>query len=129
SDDYTAKLWDVASGRELRTLQGHTDQVDDIVFSPDGRRLATSSFDSTARIWDGATGKELITLQSPIDLTSVAWSPDGARLATTAADGLVRVFPLKLDALLALARQHVTRALTADECLTYGLVGPCGQAK
>ena len=70
-------------------------------------------------------GRQLYTFTHPAEVFAATFSPDGARLATAAADGVVRVFPLKLDALLALAQQHVTRTLTADECRTYGVAGMC----
>ena len=47
-----------------RTLKGHAKEVSDLAFSPDGKWLASSSFDETVRIWDLATGKELHTLRA-----------------------------------------------------------------
>jgi WD40 repeat protein len=57
--DGTARLWDAASGKQLAVLQGHTDFVRSIAFSPDGSRLATASDDRTARLWDAADRKQL----------------------------------------------------------------------
>jgi WD40 repeat protein len=50
--DRIAKLWDLATGRVLKTFEGHTDSVDAVAIAPDGRMGMTGSLDKTIRLWD-----------------------------------------------------------------------------
>eukprot|EP01051_Picozoa_sp_SAG22_P037261 SAG22_NODE_18498_length_286_cov_0.844920_1_plen_75_part_01 len=60
--DYTVKLWDVASGECLRTLEGHSDVVNSVAFDASGGTLASGSRDQTVKLWDVASGECLRTL-------------------------------------------------------------------
>ncbi|MCX5832560.1 MAG: caspase family protein [Deltaproteobacteria bacterium] len=81
SSDKTAKLWDVATGRELRTFAGHTDGVTSVVFSPEGKYALSASRDGTLKLWDANTGQAIRTFKDEsrnVDCVySVAISPDG----------------------------------------------------
>lgn len=89
----TIVLWDAATGRELRTLRGHTFYVYTVAFSPDGALLASGSRDETARVWDAATGEELAILEGGTGwVLSVAFSPDGKTLATSTRDGTINLW-------------------------------------
>jgi WD40 repeat protein len=125
SRDGSAKVWDAVSGKELFTLLGHDGTVFSVAFSPDGKTIATASADKTTKLWDALTGKELLTLHAPDGLTNVAFSPDGLQLAVASRDGTDRIYLLKIEDLIALAKQRVTRSLTTEECQQYLHVPTC----
>jgi WD40 repeat protein len=127
ADDNTVWILDAASRSQLgRPLEGHTNAIAAVAFSPDGKRLATASFDKTAKVWDVSSGEEWLTLTGHTDaLRGVSFSPDGKRLATASGDGTVRVYVLDVEELEALARGRVTRSLKPEECTKYLHVAQC----
>ncbi len=100
SDDGTARIWETATGREVRRLESARSSRDSLVwvraaaFSPDGSAVVTGSFDASVRVWDPRTGRELHNLPTghtgPI--TSAAFSPDGRLIVTASQDGTARLW-------------------------------------
>ncbi len=96
---------------KVLTLQGHTDSVWSVAFSPDGQRLVTGSGDSNTpgvvQVWDAGTGQELLTLKGHHDMVwSVAFSPDGKRIASGSFDRTVKVWDAHTGKLLFTLRGH-----------------------
>jgi len=76
-----------------KTLTGHSDSVQSVVYSPDGRYLASGSGDKNIKIWEVATGKQLRTLTGHSDtVSSVLYSPDGRYLASGSNDKNIKIW-------------------------------------
>ncbi|MDX1947245.1 MAG: caspase family protein [Pirellulaceae bacterium] len=86
SEDYTARLWDVASGREVLRIPDQGDPVEPVAISPDGRALLTVS-GGLIRLWDPRTGKQLREFTG----SAAAFLPDKPRLLV-ASGGSVRLW-------------------------------------
>jgi WD40 repeat protein len=74
------RIWDADSGRELLFFKGHTGSVQDVAFSPDGKRLATLSEPLMLKVLDAQTGHETLSLKGG-NAGGLAFSPDGRILA------------------------------------------------
>ena len=91
--DRTVRIWDAATGQEIRTLPGRKFPFSSLVFSPDGLRLASGYSDGGVQVWDAATGQEVGTLKGGTSVVcSLAFSPDGRRLSSVAGDGAVKLW-------------------------------------
>jgi WD40 repeat protein len=86
--DGRVTLWDVASGRLMSSLGGHSAFVAALAFAPDGLTLASAGGDGTARIWNLETNRQKLAIVS----TQSTFAPDGLQLATGGFDGTVRLW-------------------------------------
>lgn len=102
------------------TLGGREARVLSVAYSPDGRRIATTSIDKTATVWETATGRKTLTLRGHnSNVTSVDFSPDGRRIVTGSFDNTARVW----DA----ATGHELFAVEAPGFITSVAFSPDGQ--
>ena len=78
---------------ELATFQGHSESVYSVMYSPDGKTLASGSRDNTIKLWDVATGKELVNFPGHTDSVSpVVFSPDGKILVSGSRDKTLKIW-------------------------------------
>jgi WD40 repeat protein len=86
-DQGSLLLWDVASGKQIRTFKGHEGIVQSLAFSPDGKWLLSGGIDRTVRLWDVETAEECGHFGDATDsVKCVAFAPDGRSLAASIGD-------------------------------------------
>jgi len=95
SYDRMIHLWDVGSGKLVRSFSGHNGAVYDVAFSSDGGILASASADATVKIWNMATGERLDTLGQPEgEQSAVAFAPDLSSIVAGGSDRQLRLWSL-----------------------------------
>lgn len=97
SDDFTLFLWDPQKEKKpLARLTGHQQLVNDVKFSPDGKILASASFDKSIRLWEAKTGKFICTLRGHVQAVyMVAFSADSRLMVSGSADSTLKLWNLK----------------------------------
>jgi WD40 repeat protein len=116
SRDKTIKLWDVASGRELRSFLGHQSTINDIAVSSDGRFFISSCADKTAIMWDIKSGAIIKYFEGHTDyLTTVALSHDDKYLVTGGFDWEANLWDVESGNLIK------TFKVNPDKGIGYGI--------
>ena len=91
SFDRTVRVWDVASGKEVFTLE-HDDCVDRVALTPDGAHVVSST--KSVSVWSMTTGDKVAEIRAYCGLRSVAVSPDGREVVCPSSDNTVRVWTI-----------------------------------
>jgi WD40 repeat protein/beta-lactamase regulating signal transducer with metallopeptidase domain len=96
SGDKTLRLWEVATGQEVRRFEGHTDQLDTAAFSPDGKTILAGGGDKVLRWYDVESGKLLREFAGhTAKIAAVAFAPDGKTAVTASHDNSLRLWELE----------------------------------
>ncbi len=116
------RIINAGSGQVISQIRGHTNIVNDIEFSPDGRLLASVSMDGTLKLWDARNLRN-----KPIHLEkehnsrffSVAFSRSGRYLVSSNDKGMIYIWPTKLDYLASNMCRYISRNFTQQEWNSY----------
>jgi WD40 repeat protein len=120
-----AQVWDVASGKTVKLLDGHSAPIMDIGFSPDGRWFATAADDGTAVLWDPqkSWAKAATLKKGKGSLYALAFSPDSTKLAVSGKDWTVTIWDVTTrKALKTLAHPKPKKPLSEYEgvhCISF----------
>ncbi len=115
-DTGTVKVWRTATAQLAHSLRIYTHSplpgVNAIVFSPDGKWLATGSADSKVRLWSTTTWRPLRIISLSGVATSISFSPDGKLLATASWDHAIRIWSTTISKEVKLLQQPYSRQLS-----------------
>jgi mono/diheme cytochrome c family protein len=93
--DRTVRLWEAATGKELKRFDGHTDEIYAVAVSRDAKRVVSAGRDRKVRAWDGERGNALHVLEEhSAPVRAVAISPDGSFIFSGADDGTIAFWNL-----------------------------------
>ena len=116
-------LFDVQSGDQLFTLR-HPDSINNLSWSPDGRRIATAGGDFAVRVWDAQTGELVAELLGHTgSVITVDWAPDSHRLLSTASDGVAKIWGVEEAG----GRELLSLAAKETKSPTWGAFSPDGK--
>src|SRR6266404_8424113 len=113
-------FWDSATGQQLGAIKGHGKGVTGVVFSRDGKLLASSASDNTIKIWDVASKRELRTLSGhTANIESMDFSPDGRLLASAGDEGSTFLWDANTG-------EHLLTLISLDDGAEWMVVTPEG---
>ncbi|XP_046480875.1 notchless protein homolog 1 [Neodiprion pinetum] len=116
SDDFTLFFWNPDKDKKpITRMTGHQQLINDVKFSPDGRLLASASFDKSIKLWEGSSGKYITSLRGHVQAVySVSWSADSRLLVSGSADSTLKVWSIKTKKLAQDLPGHADEVYAVD---------------
>ncbi|KAG8587806.1 hypothetical protein GDO81_005787 [Engystomops pustulosus] len=116
SDDFTLFLWAPAEEKKpLQRMTGHQALINEVLFSPDTRIIASASFDKSIKLWDGRTGKYITSLRGHVSAVyQIAWSADSRLLVSGSSDSTLKVWDAKTMKLFVDLPGHADEVYAVD---------------
>ena len=93
SIDKTIKIWELKSGKNIASIEGHTDQIWGLTITPDGKKIISA--DENIKIWELKSGKNIATLENnDEEIYGLSVTPNGKQLISGSADGTIKIWDL-----------------------------------
>jgi WD40 repeat protein len=110
----TVRVWDPSSGKEVRSLKGHSGRVLGVAFGADSRQLASCGEDSAVILWETGTSRIAKRLKDPGGaVRSVCFSPDGSQLVS-GGDNSLRLWDVQKRELIKVLSERPQRGRAVD---------------
>ncbi|KAG2162003.1 hypothetical protein JADG_001742 [Aureobasidium aubasidani] len=122
-------IWNLATNSVDHVLQGHTEEVQNIVFSPDGTLFASTSSDHTAKVWDAYSGSLRCTLAGESDLPGISFSPDSNMFASLLDNSILKIWDRRNDHIRSVEAFDEVGGSSEDASLAFALDGHLYAAK
>ncbi|KAI9239458.1 hypothetical protein MVEG_00724 [Podila verticillata NRRL 6337] len=121
SDDFTMYLWpnknEEVDGKKAqpKRMVGHQKTVNHVSFSPDGRYIASASFDKSVKIWDSRDGKFIASLRGHVaEVYQVVWSSDSRMILSCSKDSTIKLWDIKTKKMKMELPGHLDEVFTVD---------------
>lgn len=115
SFDELAKIWDIQTGKILKTLP-NTDIVTSVDFSMDGSIALTTSLDGFVHLWDVSTGKCLKTIVTKSSISFAKFTPNSKYILTSTLDNLIKIWDYTKDECIKIYKGHINSKYFIPSC-------------
>jgi len=114
NDEFIVQIIDLQNGNLLHDLKGHSDLIETVLFSSDGNKVITGSWDSTARIFDLKTAAVKVLFGNSGKITAAVFSPNNKYALISCDDGTARVFDISNGKIVLLVSNHTNGIVSAN---------------